>query len=102
MTDAEANRGVRDAPDADPTMVVVLRYRNGRIESRLATGVRVEPRHIIIEAPAGDYSIPRKVVEHMAVESTGEQEPQAFAASRLSGRGDPIYLNGRIVGYFQP
>lgn len=102
VTDAEANRGVRAAPDADATMVVVLRYRNGRIESRLAKNVRVEPRSIILETPAGGHSIPRLVVERLAVESTGGQDPQAFAANKLSGRGDPIYLNGRVVGYIQP
>lgn len=99
MSGAEANRGVRAAPHADPTMVVVLRYRSGRIESRLATGVQVEPRSIIIETPAGACSVPRQVVEHMEVASTGGQEPQAFAANKLSGLGDPIYLNGRVVGY---
>lgn len=102
MSGAEANRGVRAAPRADATMVVVLRYRNGRTESRLAKGVRVEPRSIIIETPAGGCSVPRLVVEHMEVESTGGQEAQPFAANKLRGRGDPIYLNGRVVGYYQP
>lgn len=102
MTDAETNRGERAAPDADATMVVLLRFRNGRTESRLAKGVRVEPRSIIIATPAGECSIPRLVVEHMTVESTGGRDPQPFAANILSGRGDPIYLNGRIVGCVEP